>query len=85
MISTVQLKKHMFDACILGIIISKLNYCYKPSLFILLKVDKTSKISFYSAVLPLSLTISLRIESSGEVTLNAKNIIEERSELQGKN
>lgn len=61
-ISLVELKKYVTDACILGIIVGKLSYWKELYSVILFKVDKKLKISFYYAVLPLSLFVGLRME-----------------------
>ena len=62
MVPKVQFKGHMTDTCVFGIVVSKLGHCKEPSPVILLEVDKSLEISFYSAVLPLGLTVNLRVK-----------------------
>ena len=74
MISAIELKKCVAGASILGIIVSKLCYGKKPCPIILFEVDKGSEVGFYHTILPLSLTIRLRVEGVGESLLDAKEI-----------
>ena len=64
MISEVELKRHVSGASILGIILSKLCHKQKPCPVILLKVDKSPKVGFHRAILPLSLNVYLRVKSN---------------------
>lgn len=57
MIAAVQLKKHMANASFLCIIISEFSYWQKLGQIILLKIDKSTKISLQSAVLSFCLAI----------------------------
>ena len=56
-IVAIELEKYIAGNGIFGIIISK--FCYKKKLYliILFKVDKSSKVNFYCASLPLNLSI----------------------------
>lgn len=76
MVTTIQLKKHVANICILCIVISKLDS------IILLKVDKSLKIHFYCIILMFDLAVSLKIEDGGELPLDFKKIIKQRPKLQ---
>lgn len=69
-IATVELQNCIASSCIFGSVIDKFNYRNKPSLIILLAIDKSFEIDFYYIVLPLSLAISLRIKSSKKLLLD---------------
>lgn len=77
MIAAVQLKKNITSTGILGIIIYKLSYQQEPSPIIPLKINKDSKISFYSAILLFYLAVNLGLENNKEFLLNAKEITEQ--------
>ena len=64
----------MANVGILGIIVGKLRYRKKPYPIILLKVDKSSKISFHYTILPFGLTISLLVEGGRESPFDAEKI-----------
>ena len=66
----------MAGARVFVIIISKLGSCQEPSLIFLLEIDKGLEVGFHSIVLPFGLAVSLRIESCGKHTLNAKEVVE---------
>ena len=70
MISTIELKRCVTSAGILGIIISKLCYKKKLCSIILFEVDKGLKIGFHYAILPFSLAVCLQVEGGGESLLN---------------
>ena len=65
----------MADAGIFCIVVGKLCYKKKSCPIILLEVDKSLEVSFYYIILPLSLTIRLRVEGNKEYPLDAKEII----------
>lgn len=67
------------------VIICKLNYQQEFGLITLLKTNKNSKISLYSAVLPLYLVISLRVKGNRELLLNVKEITKQQPEFHNKN
>ena len=71
MISIVELKKHIANINIFGIIINELCNKKKQYLIILLKVDKGLKIDFHCIILPFSLVICLRVKGDRESSLNA--------------
>lgn len=75
MIVVIELKKCVASTRIVCIIICK--FCYKQELclVILLLIDKNPEVGFYGVVLPLTLAISLQIESSRQLLLNAKKVI----------
>lgn len=58
-ITTVELEKCITGTCVFGIIISKLYHRQKPSLVILILINKGPKVGFNGAILSLNLTISL--------------------------
>ena len=72
MVATVQLKRCVAGACILGVVISKLGHWQELCPIILFKVDKGLKVGIHGAVLPFCLTVYLRMEGSRESPLDAK-------------
>ena len=74
----------MTGASIPGIIVSKLRYWWKPGLVILFEVDKCSKVGFYSAILPLGLTVCLMVERGWEPPFDSKKVIKQWLEFRGK-
>ena len=74
MIATFQLKKHMANICVFGIIISKLGHRQKLCPIILLKINEGSEVGFYDTVLLFGLAISLQIEGGEKPMLNTKKI-----------
>ena len=74
MIVIVQLKKHVTDARVLCIIISKLGYWQEPSPVILLEVDKDSEVRLHGAILPFGLPIYLRMEGGRELLLDVEEV-----------
>ena len=75
MISTIEFKKHVIGASILGIIIGKFCYKKKPCLVILFKINKGLKVRFYYTILLFDLTVCLWIKGVGESPLNTKEIV----------
>lgn len=65
----------MIIVSIFDIIINKLDYWYKLSLIILLKVDKYIKIYFYYTIFLLSLFINLRIKYSKLLMFYAEKVL----------
>lgn len=63
MLATVQLEWGLVATDILDVIIYKLSYWQEPIPIVLLEIDKNSKINLSNAVLPLCLTIYLRVKS----------------------
>lgn len=64
MITIVQLEKYITISSIFYITLYKFYYCKKPSLVILLIVDKNSKLYFYHPILLFIITINLNIKYS---------------------
>ena len=67
----------MADACIFGIIISKLGHGQESGPIILFKIDEDSKIGLYGTILPFCLAVCLRVKSGGEAAFDPKEIIEQ--------
>lgn len=65
----------MARVCIFYTIIYKFDYNQEFNLVISLLINKYTKISFYYAILPLSLAVCLRVKSSEEFLLNVKEIV----------
>ena len=59
---------------IFGIVVSKLHHEKKLYPIILLEVDKSLEIGFYYTILPLSLTVRLRVKGGREFLLNVEEI-----------
>ena len=71
-IYTVKFKRYMIISNIFDIIISKFSYHKKICPVILLKVNKSLKISFYYIILFLSLAIYLKIKTSKNLLFDDK-------------
>lgn len=69
-IAIVELQKCVASGCIFDNIIDKFSHRNKPSLIILLAINKNFEIDFYYIVLPLSLAIDLRIKSNRKLLLD---------------
>lgn len=74
MIAKIELKKNIANTNILSIIIGKFNHWEKPNPIILLIINKRSEISLYYTILPIGLTISLRVKYSREPLLDSKEV-----------
>lgn len=72
MIVVIEFEKHMVSAYIFGIIVSKLSYWQKPSLVILLIVNKCFELCIYDTVLPLGLAVCLQIKGSEKLLFNVE-------------
>ena len=77
----VELKKCVTYAGIFRVIKSKFRYRQELCLVILFVINKSSKISFYYAVLPHSLAFGLRIESNKEPPFDAQEIAQRELKL----
>lgn len=82
LIPILQLKRRMTGPRIFNIIICKLDYRQKSYLVILLKVDKSSKVGFYSVVLLFDLIISLLMEGNRESSIKVKKIAKKELKLE---
>ena len=74
MIFAIELEKYVAGASIFDIVISKLCHKKKSCLIILLKVDKSSEVSFYYTILSLSFAVCLWIKGGREFLLDVKKI-----------
>ena len=81
MVATVRLKRSVTGAGIFRIVICKFSYWKESCPVVLLEVDKGLEVSFYGAVLPLGLTVCLRVERGGELAFDAKEVAKRRPEL----
>ena len=70
-VPVVELERHVPHASVSCIIISKFYHGQKPRLVVLFIINEDSKISFYCAVLPLSLAIGLRVKGSRKPPFDA--------------
>ena len=66
----------MSGACVFCIIMNKLGYWQDPCPVILLEVDKDLKIPLHGIVLPLDLSVYLRIEGGRKLLLDTKEVVE---------
>ena len=62
MVAAVQFKRCVANAGIFCIIIGKFSHREESYPVVLLEVDKGLEVGFYHAVLPLGLTVCLRVE-----------------------
>ena len=81
MVAAVQLKRSVTGAGIFRIVIGEFSHRKESCPVVLLEVDKGSEVSFYGAVLPLGLTICLRVEGGGKLAFDAKEVAKQRPEL----
>lgn len=84
-IAAIEFEWGVIGAGIFGIVIRKLSYWQLPCPIILFEINKGSKLGLHYTILPLVLTVSLRIDDSIEALLDAEEIAEGRPELQGEN
>ena len=70
-VAIIQLKKNITGISIFCIIIGKFNYQKEFYSVILLKVNKDLEVNFCGAVLPLGLTVCLRVKCGRELLLDA--------------
>ena len=73
-ITAVQLKRSVTSAAVFRIVIDKFSHRKEPCLVVLLEVNECLEVSFYGAVLPLGLTVCLRVERGGELAFDAKEV-----------
>ena len=71
MVLAVKLKRYIPYSGMFCVIISEFCYRYEPRAVLLFVINKDFKVSFYCAVLPLNLTVSLRIEGCKEPLFDA--------------
>lgn len=62
MIVTIGFEMYMTDAGVFHVVVGKFSYWKKFSLVILLAIDESAELGFNSDVLPLGLSISLRMK-----------------------
>ena len=67
----------MAGACVFGVVINKLSRWLNLDLIVLLKIDKSFKISFYGTILRFCLAMSLQMEGNKKSTLNIKKVAEQ--------
>lgn len=73
-VAAVQLKECIAGASIFRIIIGKSNHWKDLCLVVLLEIDKSTEVSFYYIVLPLSLAVSLRVKGCKTSLFNSKEV-----------
>ena len=85
MVATVELKRSVSDACILGIVVCKLRHRKESGPIILFPIHERSKVRFYRTVLSFGLAVGLWMEGGGESSLDAKEVTEQEPKLGGEN
>ena len=73
-VAAVQLKWCVAVASIFCIIIGELSHWKELCLVVLLEFDEDTEISFYCAVLPLGLAVSLRVEGCGKSLFDSEEV-----------
>lgn len=73
-IAIVELEKHVVNVGIFHNIMNKFCYLEISSLIIWLIIDKASKISIFYTILPIILTISLRVKNNKDLLFNFQEI-----------
>lgn len=81
MVAAVQFKEYVASARVFDIIIDKFNYWKELYPVILLEVDKKTEVGFYYTIVPLSLTVSLRVEDNGKSLLNTQKVAQKKPEF----
>lgn len=64
----------MTSVSIFDIVICKIGHWQEPSLIMLFKVDKNSKVGLYYAILMFCLTVSLGVECREEPSFDVKKV-----------
>ena len=80
-IPTLEIKKRVLHASIFRVIISEFCHRQKPRLVVLFIINKGSKVSFYYAVLPLSLAVGLKVEDGRKSQFDAQKVAQGGPEL----
>lgn len=75
MILAVELERHMVSTRIFCFVVYKFCHREKPCLVILLLIDKSLEKDFFDIVLPLCMTIYLRIKGCKQLLLDSKKEI----------
>ena len=83
MLAIVKLKGCIASAGVFHIIIGKFSYWKEPCPVVLLEVHKNTEVSFYCAVLPLGLTINLRVEGYEKSSFDSEKVTKWWPKLQG--
>ena len=81
MVPAIELERRIPRTGMFCNIISKFHYAQEPHPVVLFVINKGSKVSFYGAVLPLSLAVRLRVEGSREPLFNAQEVVQGGPEL----
>ena len=81
MVPAVELERRVHHAGVFCVIINKFCHGSQPCLIVLFVINEGFKVSFYYAVLPLSLAVNLRIEDSREPPFNAQEVVQRGREL----
>ena len=77
MIVAIELKSGIANICIFGIVVKKLDQCQKSSPIALPEINKDLKVCIFSPVLPLDLTMNLRIKSNKKSPFYSKEVAEQ--------
>ncbi len=75
MVVIIELERRVANTCILGINLGEFSHQKELSPIILFIIDKNPEVGLYRKVLPLSLAINLKVESSRKPLLNFKKVV----------
>ena len=85
MVATIELKRHLTFADVLGVVVGEFCHQYKPCPVILLPIHKSRKVYFHCAVLLFRLLVCLRVKRGKEASLDVEEVTERRPKLGCKN
>ena len=74
MVAVIQFEQCVTGARIFSVVICELGHWQVLCPIILFKVDKDSKVYLYGTVLPLRLSVCLRIKSNGKPPFDAEKV-----------
>ena len=83
-VPAVELKKHVPRTNVFCVILSKFRHRQKPCPVVLFVINEDSKVSFYCAILLLSLALGLRVKDGRESMFDAQEVAQEGPELKYK-
>ena len=80
-VPAIELERHIPHNSVFCIIISEFCYKEEPRQVIFFIINKSSKVSSYCAILPLSLAVDLRVEDGREPPFDAQKVAQGRPKL----
>ena len=81
MVAIIEFERGVACASILRIVIGKLRYWWEPCPVVLSSIHKGTKVSFHYAVQSFYLSVRLRLEYGGDLSLYGKEVTEQGPEF----